>query len=123
MIKCQQGHGRGGDGIEIGIFVKHPLLSALADVGSRTGDGKHKDFTVAYRCAGLLLRSAKSPWQRGTTKTPTLLLRKFPEELTVWLLSSAARPGRAAPKSTPEKNSGIFQDPASKLNKVLRSTV
>ena len=57
---AQQGHGRGGDGIESACSQTSGYPATLVDVGSRTGDGEAQGLYGSYRCAGLLLRSAKS---------------------------------------------------------------
>jgi hypothetical protein len=81
---------------------------ALADLGSRTGDGQTQGLHGSYRCAGLLLRSAKSLAARHKRKhqsavTAILSSRHRP----VRFFASAARPGLAALESTPQKNTGL----------------
>jgi IS30 family transposase len=84
---------------------------------------KHKDFTVAtdvkvYFC------DPQTPWQCGTNENTNFLLRQYfrrGTDLSVHF-ASAARPGRAAPESTPRKTLGI-ETPASKLQARVASTI
>ncbi len=77
----------------------------LADVGSRTGDGKTQGFHGSYRCAGLLLRSAKSVAARHERKHQSAPAAILPApHRSVWLFSRAARPGLPALESTTEKD-------------------
>ncbi len=76
--------------------------AALADLGSRTGDGQTPGLYGSYGCAGLFLRSAKSLAARHERKHQPPFKAILPaRNRPIGLLSGTARPGRTALESTP----------------------
>src|ERR1700743_714917 len=72
----------------------------LADMGPWTGDGETQGIHGSYRCAGVLLRSAKPVATRRERKHQSALTAILPtRHRSGWLLSGAARPSLAALES------------------------
>src|ERR1051326_5679255 len=83
-------------------------VAALADLGSRAGDGPAQKLHHGYRCTGLLLRSAKSlaarlkrKHQRASAAIPA------EESGSVLLLAVAVGRDRSASEYAATKNLGI----------------
>jgi len=104
----RQRNGSGGCCLESACSQTSGDAAPLVDLGSRVGDGEAQGVHSSHTCAGLLLRSAKplAAWdERKYESAPAAILparnRLGPH------LSSAARPGLAALKSTSQKNPRI----------------
>ena len=83
-------------------------VAALADLGSRAGDGPAQELHDGYGCTGLLLRSAESLAARQQRKHQWALTAIPAEEGgLVWLQPIGPGPNRAAPQSAPTKNVGL----------------
>src|ERR1700691_2797071 len=108
-VPCaRQRHRYGGGCSEPARAKTSSHVAALADLGSRAGDGPAQELHDGYRCPGLLLRSAKSLAARLERKHEWIIAAISAEEGRSVLLLTV-RPGRdcITSESTAAKNVGI----------------
>ena len=120
---AEQRDGSCSGGFESACSQTPRYAETLADLGPRTGDAKHKDFTVAtdvqvYFC------DPQSTWQRGSNDNTNLLLRQYFPRGTDLSRYSQAQLNQVALRlnQRPRKTLG-FQTTARKLHASVASTV
>jgi hypothetical protein len=97
-------------------------LKTLADLGSRTRDGQTYGLYGSYRCAGLLLRSAKSLAARHERKHQSAVTAMLPaRHRPVGLFASGSEQSGTAAKSA-SKESFRISNSASRLQESVAST-